>query len=738
MTPVFSSSSSSSSYWYKENHDHDGHLELQQSLPLCCLLAGLGGILEVAATAVTAIPAVRHQRGKPVWSRTSMEYRALLLGNIAIQAIGSLLSHLVATWFGPISIVVPFFYSATLLSNMAIFGILLGEPFTKHMKVGTYVIVVAVVLLPIVGPSIQEDQQDVIVLMQQHWWAMIWFLLLLVAMTITGGILVLAAMSGPSSSARQYNDSKNIDITLSSSSCPLSPSSSSLSPSSSSSSSSPSQSSTLAGYSQQQRIFILIVARATAISINLTVSRSFILQPTQQVFLWLLFLKITSGAIYTYAIVIQSTAIVQQATFVPLNATTIIILNALTGICIWDDWRVISHWYGYACCFVLLGLGCDLLLSVPPTELSLLTSDHPAFSAPANTTTQLFLQRGVHQDPLSVEEEEDLPRRRRRSKQSPFATPPPRHHHPIDDDEPMRHNSMCDAEQQRLLTKNHNHQTTTTASMKSMTMTDGHATKSYQSIHQPRHNDDDDEDDFLPLSPDFVPDNQPTTTTTTTLPGATHCAYDDYYDYFNDVDDECDRKHPDVDDEEPLFASPTRREAWLSLLSPTRLPPRNTRRGTMLTGQKGRRGRAWTTGVLLHSSSNTSDTSTIDLEEKKKQQQHQQQQVYCSNEQEHYCNTPTTRSMVDGTKETEIQIQQLLSNNKNHSKTILRSSRSTAAATTTTTLPPTARTPTKPSSSSSSSQALSCSSTEAEPVATPLHEQFSTLSWSSPLAVPPP
>lgn len=290
-------------------------LHVEQSLPICCSLAALGGILEVAATAVTAVPAVREKEG--IALRWWVQWLAIA-GNVGLQAIGSVLSHLIATWFGPVSLVVPFFYSATLLSNMLIFG-LLGERFTKNMRVGTHVIVVANILLPVVGPNIQEGQE--ISTLLRHWYSIVWFTLLLVACAVTGILLLL-------------------DITR---------------------------------YSMRVRTVILLAARAAAISVNLTVSRAFILGLNDAVLGAFIAIKLVSGSIYTYAIVVQSFA-VEQARFVPLNATTIIIVNALTGIIIWEDWRVVSSWYGYICIFVLLGLGCDLLLSVP-----LLTAENPEF-----------------------------------------------------------------------------------------------------------------------------------------------------------------------------------------------------------------------------------------------------------------------------------------------------------------------------------------------------------------------
>ena len=307
---------------------------IEQSLALCCSLSAIGGVLEVGATAVTAVPAVREQEGKKM---SSFLYFVTLAGNVGLQLTGSLMSHLVATWFGPVSIVVPFFYSATLLSNMLIFGAILGlEFFTKNMQVGTYVIVCAVILLPVVGPTIQEDQD--IGALFKHWYASVWFSMLLLAMSITGTLLMM-------------------DITR---------------------------------YSMPARTFILLIVRASSISVNLSVSRSFVLGLSEAVFALFLVIKIVSGAIYTYAIVIQSTA-VDQARFVPLNTTTIIVVNALTGIIIWEDWKVMQSWYGYACVFCLLGLGVDLLLSVP-----LLNEDNPDYGATRRTSMILAVKQPMN------------------------------------------------------------------------------------------------------------------------------------------------------------------------------------------------------------------------------------------------------------------------------------------------------------------------------------------------------
>jgi hypothetical protein len=301
--------------WSRKN-DIMGHvLDVEQSVPLCCFFAALGGALEVAATAVTAIPAVRELEGIEMnrWMRWLS-----VLGNLTLAGIGSIFGHLIATWFGPVSIVIPYFFSSTLLCNMAIVG-LLREQFNKNMRVGTLVIVVAVILLPIVGPTTQ-DGQNFEVLMTK-WYAQVWLLVLLAVATITAIFLAL-------------------DITK---------------------------------YDDTGRTVILLLARASSLCVNVTVSRSFILGPTGIFLGVLVVIKLASGSLYSTAIVIQSFA-VNQSTFVPLNATMIMLVNALTGIIIWEEYRCVQSWLGYMCVFALLGLGCDLLLSV-----SIFTSENPNY-----------------------------------------------------------------------------------------------------------------------------------------------------------------------------------------------------------------------------------------------------------------------------------------------------------------------------------------------------------------------
>jgi hypothetical protein len=277
---------------------------------------------KVIATAVLAYPAAKAKVGH---NFSEWHLTLCLAGNIVLQIMGSLAGNLFATWFGPVSIVGPLFYGAEMVANLVLFGVVLGlENFTKEMQIGTYQIVVAVTLLVRVGPGTQTDQ-DLVSLMSKPL-ALVWTMLLLIFM------LACTIFITPF-----------IDI---------------------------------AKLNMRRRFAVLLIVRATAFTLNLTASRGLIgIGESENSHTWLmtaLVIKIVSGAIYTKAIVVQST-VVDQRNFVPLNAVLTLVINAVTGLIVWEDWRVVQDWTGYVCVFLLFLLGSSLLLG----DLQLLSETDP-------------------------------------------------------------------------------------------------------------------------------------------------------------------------------------------------------------------------------------------------------------------------------------------------------------------------------------------------------------------------
>jgi len=220
-----------------------------QSAPLTYALAALGGVLEVFATAILALPDAREKQGIQVSKATQ---KLALAGNVVFQVLASLSGNLFATWFGPVSLVGPIFFSAQLVANMAIFGYILGlEGLSREMQVGTYVIVVSTILLPIVGPGIQEGQNAQYLLSKGY--AIVWALILLGGM-LGSAIFVFGLLPFTK----------------------------------------------ISNYKMSIKIIILLIARSTCFTLNLTASRVFILEPGIALIVMAIIIKIVSGAIYTW------------------------------------------------------------------------------------------------------------------------------------------------------------------------------------------------------------------------------------------------------------------------------------------------------------------------------------------------------------------------------------------------------------------------------------------------------
>mmetsp|Transcript_39179 Transcript_39179/g.94734 ORF Transcript_39179/g.94734 Transcript_39179/m.94734 type:complete len:610 (-) Transcript_39179:494-2323(-) len=294
-------------------------LNFPTSIPLCATFAAAGGILEVFATAVLAWPAARMLEG---YKYSDGQLRCALATNIVLQIVASLCGNMLSTWYGPVSIVGPIFFAAQLLANLIVFWVVLGlEAFSFSMNIGTFVIVVSVILLTVNGPAAQDYGNTTFEEIISVPKAMIWSIILMIGMLVAGLIVLVVDLS----SRKPW-----------------------------------------------QKYAVLLTSRASAFAILLSTGKALVLPCSQAWLITNIVLKVVSGGIYTRAIVVQST-IVEQKTFVPVNAVTIMFVNAVTGILVWQDYYVIYSWLGYICVFLLMALGCSLLLG----DLGLLEEASP-------------------------------------------------------------------------------------------------------------------------------------------------------------------------------------------------------------------------------------------------------------------------------------------------------------------------------------------------------------------------
>ena len=284
---------------------------VEQNLAYAYGLAAVGGCMQVMAILVLAYP---HYQKTVHNVKYSDSFESLLVPmNIVLQILLGFVNT-ASTWYGPVSIVIPVRVSAQLLFNMFFFGGLGIENFTKDVKVGTYIVVLGALLLPIVGPTAQEGQDAVQLF--EHMPAETWTAILVVLTTTSGFYCI------------KWIGDKNTNGTV----------------------------------KHAYKFHILLTARVASAVLSTSLSK---------------FLVGTSGlsfgiTVFGYmacSIVISSVAILQatetdQMMFVPASACGIQFMNAITGLVIWQDYLVVQSWPTYFTVIMQIVLGVYLISSL--------------------------------------------------------------------------------------------------------------------------------------------------------------------------------------------------------------------------------------------------------------------------------------------------------------------------------------------------------------------------------------
>jgi hypothetical protein len=127
---------------------------------------------------------------------TDKQLKGCLVVNVILQIVASLCGNMISTWYGPVSIVGPIFFAAQLLANLVVFWLVLGlEAFSHEMQIGTFVIIIAVILLKVNGPAAQEYDDKSFEDIISHPIAMVWSAILMIGMLVTGCIVLIVDLS---------------------------------------------------------------------------------------------------------------------------------------------------------------------------------------------------------------------------------------------------------------------------------------------------------------------------------------------------------------------------------------------------------------------------------------------------------------------------------------------------------------------------------------------------------------
>jgi len=278
---------------------------IEQNLFLAIALALLGGLFQVLSVLILAYPKARD------YEVSKLTQKALIPMNIFVQLLNGAATSGAAI-FGPVAIVMPVTVSAQLLFNIIIFGYLEMEAFDKDVQVGTFIVVSGAILLPFVGPTIQNDQEIMELLSSP--WALAW------TSFLSTGVLISGILCFTTIHTKKWKErSKAVYVNL-----------------------------TIA------RVF------SSVLSASLSKALALVTGPAL-VFVVLGFLL--CGFVLGTSVVLQATK-VEQKLFVPVISSTTQIVNAATGLILWEDWLVVQSWAGYAVVMMQIIVGVYLISSL--------------------------------------------------------------------------------------------------------------------------------------------------------------------------------------------------------------------------------------------------------------------------------------------------------------------------------------------------------------------------------------
>jgi len=232
---------------------------------------------------------------------------------------GALLFSTVATWFGPVAISLPVYVSTMLFWNMVAMSMLRMKVFTKNESIGTFVLIVSSFMLLDAGPKGgAEADAAAYERMGSTPIPLLWvlFLFLLWCCSTVGMVADLRGEGlGPGSLMATYVTAQGIGTS---------------------------------GVTSLGKVLVLLQG-----PVAVTVVMS---------------MYTLCGLTNTYSSIVAAKKI-NQGEFIPFASCASLMLNAATGLAVWEDWRSLSLWVTYSGIHTLILLGVYLLSAADLQEL---------------------------------------------------------------------------------------------------------------------------------------------------------------------------------------------------------------------------------------------------------------------------------------------------------------------------------------------------------------------------------
>ena len=265
----------------------------------CLIWATIGAFAAVISSTCVAYPNFLEQKHKELtYSKFRKTLHAVLNVSFSLLAVGCFIK---ATGYGPVALAMPLQTGMTLLLNMVVQTVLRMKRYTKEMTAGTLVLVCAVIILVDVGPSEQHDLLEDPLPLLETVPAIIWNLIC-VAICILGALGI-----------RSSNEGTNLQ---------------------------------LISYS-------MAISSTTVLAASIG---KLMQETTGSVVYLFIALYIVLGVVNLYwsAKAAGSTDI---SLLMPVQSSITLALNCVTGLLVWQDWRVIEAWTSYIMVYLLILLG---------------------------------------------------------------------------------------------------------------------------------------------------------------------------------------------------------------------------------------------------------------------------------------------------------------------------------------------------------------------------------------------
>ena len=278
---------------------------MKQNIFLTLAFAVLAGICNTLSAVVLVVQDEKTKNSKT--SGKKAKYAGLAL-NLLMQGVATTFGT-VSSWFGPASLYAPTSLSAQLLSNILIIGyIMKRENVDKETQVATAFILISALMLPCVGPRVQDEEDDILHILQQPGSVTTFALLL--------GVLIVSTFGMIFKDLEQMNQTRT-------------------------------------------EACLMAVAASSGV-LTPSLSRAFSIVKSGPFRISLIVLYVLTMLIWTRQCIVEARFIKTRTKYVPTYLCFTLVFNAVAGLLIWEDWRSVMP-LPYSCVLFQMMIGVYLM-----------------------------------------------------------------------------------------------------------------------------------------------------------------------------------------------------------------------------------------------------------------------------------------------------------------------------------------------------------------------------------------